>query len=143
MKGFFVLVMALALVFGCQKADGNKPEMELHDIELAFQTALSGNACGGGASLSWFYDLLTKAEEDRVSMAHNGQYIGIISMIRYEGNTLFYTDFGLGSGGVLFYLFDCEGDIVIPSMLNKDDPFYFFREGEKKHNIIYSTLPLH
>jgi len=136
MKSVFVLFISSILVFGCQKAGKNEPEEELQDIERAFQAALDESSCGR-ASLSWLRDLLVKAEEDRLSMAYNGHYVGVISMIRYRGNTLFYTDFALGSGGIAYYLFDCDGEnIVITGEGAGEIP----NEAKKRGNIIYSSL---
>ncbi len=138
MKNIFVLFVVLAMVSGCQKESENEPEIELHDIELAFQTALDKSACGE-ASLSWLHDLLAKAEEDRVSMAHKGNYLGIVSIIQYQGSTFFYTNFMMGSGGIRFYLFDCEGNHVPYSVISSFD---FDAEGRRRNNIIYSSTHL-
>lgn len=139
MKNVLILFLALALMYACQKESDNDPEADLQDIELAFQTAQSKSTCGQ-VSISWLQDLLIKAEEDRVSMKHKGNYIGIVSIVQYRESSLFYTNFMLGSGGIAFYLFDCDG--VFFADISSEDYAFFNREGWKRQNIIYSSYPL-
>lgn len=123
---------------GCiNKEDGIS---ETHDIEKAILKAQ--NACGQ-ASMPWLYELLAKAEEDRLSMAHNGSYIGFVSLVTYQNKRVFYTNFmSMVGGGRMFHLFDCQGNQFDASSTVTADPAYFPNEAQKKENIIYSSAPL-
>ncbi|MEK7718447.1 MAG: hypothetical protein AAB347_02370, partial [Bacteroidota bacterium] len=39
-----------------------------------------------------------------------GNYVGSIWIITYEGSDIIVTDMALGSGGILYYFFDCNGE---------------------------------
>ncbi len=121
---------------GCiSKEDGVS---EIHDIESAMLKAQ--NACGQ-TSMPWLYDLLQKGEEDRLSMAHNGSYIGFVSLVTYQNKSVFYTNFmNLVGGGRMFHLMDCQGNQFDASVAA--DPAFFQKEAHKKENIIYSSAPL-
>lgn len=63
-------------------------------------------------------------------------YIGVISLIKYKSQPVVYTNFGLGSGEIAFYLFGCNGNLV---NCDADDEV-----GEipdlARGNIIYTSL---
>lgn len=132
MKSIHYFLFILVLGGGCKKDNEAEPN---RDFYYAIQTAKTG--CGEDA-LPWLHELLTKAEEDKVLGTHNGRYLGVISMIHYNGNTMFYTDFLVTA--VAFEVFDCEGNLF---EITTDAETEFFRtEGTKRRNIIYANVPI-
>ncbi|GAB2767703.1 hypothetical protein GCM10027275_07680 [Rhabdobacter roseus] len=125
------LLLIVLVAIGCKNE-----RVDLQDTPHAL--ARARKACGQNA-LPWLEDLLTKAEADRTSQAHQGQYIGTVSLIKYQGTPLFYTNFGLGSGGIAYYLFDCQGK---PFFITGEDGAKVLGQATKKENILYSTLDL-
>lgn len=138
MKGFIYFLFVLICSIGCM----NKEDWESNvlDIEMAVQR--TQEACGQ-SSTAWIIELLHKAEEDRLSMAHNGSFIGFVSLVTYQNYTVFYTNFmNKVGGGTMYYLMDCNGDPFDGSTIVEADPAYFPNEALKKENILYSNIPL-
>jgi hypothetical protein len=104
-----------------------------HDIQSAHSKAK--RLCNQN-SMVWLSDMLNKAEEDRLNLIHKGNYIGTVSLIRYKDQPVVYTDFAMGSGGIAFYLFDCNGN---PVSCEGDDAIGNI-PNLAKENIIYSSL---
>jgi hypothetical protein len=135
MKHTRCTLFLILLALGCQK-EKIEIDNDLHDIEKSI--AIARRACGVTA-LPWLSDMLTKAEEDRISKTHQGQYVGIISILKYQNTALFYTNFGLGSGGIAYYLFDCTGDRVYPTTADEGN---IPAEASQRKNVIYSTIDI-
>ena len=133
MKNNRSALFLILLVLGCHK-EKIQINNDLQNIEQSI--AIAQRACGVTA-LPWLRDMLTKAEEDRVSKTHQGQYIGIISIVKYQNTVLFYTNFGLGSGGIAYYLFDCKGDKIHSTISGSGN---IPGEARQRKNIIYSTI---
>lgn len=106
------LLIPIILILVCCNPESDINGRNTRDIQAAIRKAK--DTCKTD-SMSWFEDFLQKAEEDRTNMAHNGQYIGMISVVQLQGESYFYTTFGLGSGGVAYYLINCNGDFVLES----------------------------
>jgi hypothetical protein len=136
-----ILISALVSLFfvGCTKDNENfdilKDGMVI-DVDQALKKATDRNGCNK-SELPWLQDLLIKAEEDRTTKKYRGNYIGIISMIKHNGQTLFYTNFMMGSGGIAYYLFDCDGALVLIPTEGYNNKT---REAYKKKNIIYASI---
>lgn len=65
------------------------------------------SACGYDDPLNqleWLNELANKSFDDKT-----GNYIGSIWIITYENSDIIVTDMALGSGGIAFYFFDCNG----------------------------------
>ena len=68
-------------------------------------------------NLPWLKKLIDLSKTDKT-----GNYYGRIWLENYKGQDIFVTNMMLGSGGVMYYFFDCSG----ASIVNK--------EYEKYHN---------
>ncbi len=108
---------------------------DVQDIEKAHRAAKK--ACGG-SSLPWLWDILQKAEEDRLFHSHFGNYTGWISIVPYQKRNYFYVRFAMGSGGLYAYLFDCDG--VGQRELFGQEFLHFSQNAEKRNFMIYSTI---
>lgn len=134
-KPVLSITLAFLSLAGCKSGKEAEEPQSSHDIRYALSTAES--ICNE-KSLDWLSGMLDKAEEDRTVKSQKGQYIGRISIIPYNGRPVFYTDFGLGSGGIAFHLFDCKGSRIIP-----EDPSEAVKLpglAALKANTIYSSI---
>jgi hypothetical protein len=59
--------------------------------------------------LQWLKELIQKADTDTT-----GNYIGTIFLEEYNDEYIFFTDMAMGSGGLMGYWFDCEGNRIYP-----------------------------
>lgn len=55
--------------------------------------------------LEWLNKLANKSLHDKT-----GNYIGSIWVITFENSDIIVTDMSLGSGGIMYYFFDCKGE---------------------------------
>lgn len=106
-----LLITAILFLVCCIPED-DISKRNIRDIQAAIIKAK--DVCKTD-SIVWFENFLQKAEEDKANLAHNGQYIGFISIVQLQGESYFLTNFGLGSGGVAYYLIDCSGDHILES----------------------------
>jgi hypothetical protein len=83
-------------------------------------------------NLPWLKELINKAETDKT-----GNYWGTIWLSKYKAQDVFVTDMMLGSGGVLYWTFDCDGNVVY---IDRSDAVNFFEES-KKGVVLYVNLP--
>jgi hypothetical protein len=134
MKMSLYFCIYLIAIFGCSPHAKINEQGNPHDIENALRR--SQVLCRQN-TMVWFSDMLRKAEEDRISNTHKGNYIGIISIIYYKSQPVIYTDFALGSGGVAFYLFDCNGN---PVSCQADEATKLPGVANERKNIIYASL---
>jgi hypothetical protein len=104
-------------------------------------------------NLPWLRELIRKAETDKT-----GNYWGAVWLENYMGQDIFVTNMMLGSGGVLYWFFDCSGSHLIsrngegycPSEFVGDQHFFVedeenflsFMLNMKLDVVIYSTIPL-
>ena len=95
-------------------------------------------ACGvinPAKNLTWLAKLIERAEVDET-----GNYYGVIWLEQYNGQDVFVTNMMLGSGGLAYHVFNCEGYAAII-----EDASYFFN-NLKKDIVIYvhpDYPPLH
>lgn len=71
------------------------------------EESMTTKVCGvdrPATDLAWLSDIITQAEEDV-----SGNYRGNVWIKTYEGEDYIVTDMALGSGGLKFHCFDCEG----------------------------------
>ncbi len=108
MKNFAYLLILLSIL-SCRSDNKTVKPVDLHDIEAAVASAKG--SCKK-QSMDWLRTMLQKAEEDRTKFAHGGQYIGEIALVKGRNGSAVYTNFGLGSGGIAYYLFDCGGNPI-------------------------------
>jgi hypothetical protein len=95
--GFIVSLLLLSCSTKLQNDEGDM--IEANSIE----------ACGcihPQENLPWLKELIQKAEKDNTS-----NYLGCIWLEKTSaGKDIFVTNMMLGSGGVLYWFFDCEGN---------------------------------
>lgn len=133
MKVSFYTSFFLLAMFSCTSDTEIDDPASGHDIQNALRRAQS--LCDRN-SMVWLSDMLIKAEEDRTGKTHKGNYIGVIALIKYKSQPVVYTNFGLGSGGIAFYLFDCNGN---PVSCDADDEVGKIPDLARE-NIIYTSL---
>jgi hypothetical protein len=111
-------------------------------------------ACGCEQSqkdLPWLKELIKKANTDKT-----GNYWGTIWLEKYKGQDIFVTNMMLGSGGIMYWFFDCSGNHLIfqsgegycPSdfvgnghfFIEDEEDFGSFILNMKLNAVIYSTL---
>ena len=69
------------------------------------------SACGVEDPLNdllWLHEIALKSITDRT-----GNYLGSIWIKKYTEKDIIVTNMALGSGGVAFYTFDCDGNNVL------------------------------
>ncbi|MDR3269316.1 MAG: hypothetical protein LBT83_09650 [Tannerella sp.] len=95
-------------------------------------------------NLPWLGELISKAETDRT-----GNYAGFIWLEKYKGRDIFVTNMGLGSGGIMYRFFDCDGNHLVfrrgeetycPSDYVGDH--HFFVEDEEDFGAFVSNMKL-
>ncbi len=82
--------------------------------------------------LDWLCDLVMKSMDDKT-----GNYIGNIWIFSYEENDIVVTDMALGSGGVLYHIFDCGGKLPTADMPTIAELPEFLVDS----NLIFSNVP--
>jgi hypothetical protein len=91
-------------------------------------------ACGtenAQKNIPWLAELIEKAETDET-----GNYWGSIWLEKYKGHDIFVVHMMLGSGGIMYYFFDCEGK---PFAEENDDFTNFMIHMELK-TTVYSNI---
>ncbi|RYZ92634.1 MAG: hypothetical protein EOP06_03675 [Proteobacteria bacterium] len=100
----------------------------------------TGQPCGvnnPARSLPWLKDIITKAEEDKATMAHKGNYFGTIYLESLRNEPIFLVQMMMWSGGIAFYLFRCDGERVYPTA----DEMSSVIAGYEKKNVVYTNVP--
>ncbi len=114
-----------------------------NDLLTTEQGIAKANAACGSAkqdqSLQWLKDIIVKAEEDKQSMKHKGNYLGRIFLSSYHEKPVFYIKMTMGSGGLYFYAFDCKGIAV---KFDSNDEMLAFSQYGQKGTLIYSNVPV-
>ena len=89
-------------------------------------------ACGvsdPARDLPWLAELIEEAKTD-----NTGNYVGVIWLEDYNRQDVFVTNMMLGSGGLLYHVFNCEGNRV-----SIEDAVDFFNNLKK--NIVIFVNP--
>ena len=124
MKSIRVLVflVILTLLAYCSEKDEIFQPYINHDI----------TACGVNDPLNnlpWLNEIVTLANSDET-----GNYLGTIWLKEYESQEFFVTNMMLGSGGLMYWTFNCSGEF---DPVGDSDFYNSFCDCE----IIYSNLP--
>jgi hypothetical protein len=123
-----LLLIAWLGLLSCNKKDSVGPELL--------------TACGvtnPAENLPWLKEMIVKAEEDRLTKAHKGNYTGSIYQITWRGQDVFWTNFAMGSGGIGVRAFNCDGQWI-----SKDftpDETEEFIKVYNNNKLIYTNLP--
>ncbi|MDR1122322.1 MAG: hypothetical protein LBM08_15610 [Dysgonamonadaceae bacterium] len=126
MKTYFLsITVCLFLFMSCGMEETQNKE-NTDTVKETQQESASGdeiNACGvtdPAKNLPWLADLIEKAENAKTAGPHKPgddfatvNYIGHIWLEKYRGQDLFVTNMMLGSGGVLYWFFDCSGNHLV------------------------------
>ncbi len=138
-----ILLFTLTAVTGlkCSKDEfnlqGEQPNITIKEaITMANVSCRSTNP---DQSLQWLKDIIVKAEEDKATKKHLGNYMGKIFATSYQNQPVFYISMAMGSGGLAFYLFDCNGITV---RISPNDDVVAFSQGAQKGTLIYSNVPI-
>lgn len=119
MKKSFILLTVVSLLL-----------LLLFSCETQLNNDCDNCACGienPQKNIEWLANFIQKSETDTT-----GHYRGFIWLENYEGKDIFVVDMSLGSGGVRYYFYDCEGNPFVPKT--------FF--NLKKHKLIYTNVSL-
>lgn len=118
MKRVLSIIAIMLFFFSCEKNIENKEV---------------NSACGINnpqKNIEWLSKLIDKAKSDKT-----GNYMGTIWLEKYKGDDIFVTNMALGSGGVAYYFFDCQGKSFIPESFPESIP------DMKFNKIVYSNVP--
>ena len=125
-------------------------------VETDDNTNLDCNGCiMPQKNLPWLKELIQKAENDNTLTQAN--YWGCIWLEKYKGQDIFVTNMMLGSGGVMYWFFDCSGNHLISKTREyetciackfvgnnhffiEDEDFHPFKLNMKLDVIIYSPF---
>lgn len=93
----------------------NNPKTESVNIDLSDPRIENAQiVCCGVQSpqqnLPWLADIIKKAN------TYEDQYLGTIWLENYKGKDIIVTDMGLGSGGLMYHIFDCSGNYLFLQM---------------------------
>jgi hypothetical protein len=80
-------------------------------------------------NLKWLAELINKANTDTT-----GNYFGTIWLEEYNNQDIFVTNMGLGSGGLLYHVFDCSGNPIIL------EDSGFLNQHLKKNIVLYTNF---
>ena len=97
------------------------------------------SACGT-TELVWLQEIIEKAEEDKRSMAHQGNFLGTIYLETYQNEPLILVRMMMGSGGLYGYFYRCDGSQIDFSDANPRQLELFFQSLEKG-TVIYTNVP--
>ena len=98
-------------------------------------------ACGvndPATQLDWLKSIITKAELDRTARTYSGNYVGEIYLEKFNDRDVFYTTMALGSGGLAFRLFSCDGQ---PVSFSSNEQLLTFTQSAQKSKLIYTNIP--
>ena len=84
-------------------------------------------------------EIIEKAEEDKNNRTHQGNFLGTIYLEDYRGTPLFVCNMAMGSGGLMGYLYHCDGRREYLKSGPKEFEYFFSRM--KKDRKIYSNVP--
>jgi len=94
-------------------------------------------ACGT-SDVFWLEEIIVKAEEDRRSRTHLGNFMGTVYLEAYQDKPVIFARMAMGSGGLYGYVYQCDGSRVDFD----DDPSSVatFFSNMKKDQIIYTNV---
>ena len=142
MKNLLLIILFIIIILPglkCTKGVSDLPDDQTDLKEVITKANKSCQSANPDQSLQWLKDIIVKAEEDKETKKHMGNYMGKIFSTSYQNQPVFYISMALGSGGVAFYLFDCNGITV---RISPSDDVVIFSQNAKKDILIYSNVPI-
>jgi hypothetical protein len=149
MKQLFLLAACLCL-FSCGK-------------NLDDSSVINPNiACGvknPQENLPWLKELIKQAEKDKSfqDTGHMpGHYMGTIWLVKHKGKDFFVTSMKFGSGGIMYWIFNCSGSHYAGEGTScvadeyVGDHHFLLEEGDlpllnemnlDSSNVVYSNIP--
>ncbi len=128
-----IFIILFIFHFNCSK----KNNADLLNQQTEHAMAIAGTICGSGnQSLQWLKEIISKAEEDKLTKKYDGNYMGKIITTSYQNQPIFYITMALGSGGIFAYTYDCNGKNVLIS----SDDLTAFEQNAQKGKLIYSNV---
>jgi len=128
----------------CISQCGEKSMKENEQVQIDVTAKQIVSKANAGCNLSspdqdlqWLNDIIKKAEEDRLTKKHMGNYVGKIFLTSYQGKPVIYIRMALGSGGVYAYIFDCTGNSISIS----DSEILNFEQQAQQNTLLYSNIP--
>lgn len=136
---FYLLISLTG--YNCSKK--NECDLQNQRMNSKIQEVVaSANAVCGAAnpeqSLLWLKEIISKAQEDKNTMKHQGNYKGKIFSTSYHNQSVFYITMMMRSGGLYAYIFDCTGKTVTIEQNDVSD----FSQNAEKGMLIYSNVPM-
>jgi hypothetical protein len=128
MKKYCLPVLLMLLFSNCSK--------EVDDNSTVYGISLAQSVCG--TNMAWLQDIITKADEDKATKKYMGMYMGAIYLTTYQNRDVYLIDMNMGSGGIMFYLFDCNHQPVNVVVANGQTS-YLFSDTQKYGKIIYKN----
>ncbi|MBC7920938.1 MAG: hypothetical protein H7Z75_07570 [Ferruginibacter sp.] len=128
MNKSIVLAAVIAVFFGCEAkktAPGPKSLVTICGVK------------DSAKELAWLKEIIAKAEDDRTNKTYSGNYLGSVYLEKFNGQDVFYTDMAMGSGGLAFRLFTCDGQ---PVSFSSNEQMLSFVKAVQKSKLIYSNL---
>ena len=131
----FIITLMTGFMISCEEAPSFS---EQESISSAGMRSIK-SACGTTA-LIWLQEIIEKAEEDKQSMAHQGNFLGAIYQASYKDEVIIFVRMMMGSGGLYGYFYHCDGSQVD---FSDDDPrqLELFFQSLEKGPVIYKNVP--
>jgi hypothetical protein len=143
MKSYLQYLLCIFILFSgnnCSKKDTFDSQSELNSRKTQEVITRANTICGSAnpeQSLQWLKEIITKAEEDRLTKKYGGNYMGEIRSTSYNNQPVFYIRMLLGSGGIYAYIYDCNGKTVTIST----DDMVEFEQNAQQGQLVYSNKP--
>lgn len=107
MKKLYILTIMLCI--GLMSCNSNQNEDEWADIfgpKIENKDIVCCGVRNPQQNLPWLAKIIKKAN------LYDDQHLGTIWLENYKGKDIIVTDMGLGSGGVMYWIFDCSGNNI-------------------------------
>ncbi|WKN46269.1 hypothetical protein [Tunicatimonas pelagia] len=137
MMRFSAFGLPLLLIFtSCQEKD-----TQLVEPESALSVAINkAETICNTTELTWLQEIVERAEEDKQSQVHQGNFTGRIYQGTYQNDYVIFVRMAMGSGGLYGYFYRCDGSQINFSKDNPDEVEAFLQSIEEG-SLIYTNLP--
>ncbi len=143
MKSILSLLLVSLMIFSgfnCSKKNASVAPNEqilIKAKEVVTKANVSCNTVNPELSLQWLKEIIIKAEEDKQTKKHRGNYMGKIYATSYRSQPVFSVQMALGSGGIYAYVYDCGGKTVY---IEQSDTSKFAQDTQNG-TLIYANAP--